>query len=120
MNNKSLNGRDIIAGGNINIPMDIKVLDTTKSINKNGKYIKNPIWKAVFNSLIANAGTNTCKGIFSLVIFAFGVVGCLAFSTPLSLNKTRHCLYFHGGMWWEAREGFRGNNVEIKRSKNIT
>ncbi|MPM54376.1 hypothetical protein SDC9_101154 [bioreactor metagenome] len=43
----------------MNIPMDIKVLDTTMSINKNGRYIKNPIWKAVLSSLIANAGANT-------------------------------------------------------------
>jgi hypothetical protein len=37
MNNKSLNGRDIITGGSINIPIDISVLDTTKSISKNGR-----------------------------------------------------------------------------------
>ena len=43
INNKSLKGREIIAGGSINIPIDINALDTTKSINKNGKYIKNPI-----------------------------------------------------------------------------
>lgn len=33
----------------------------------NGKYIKNPISKAVVNSLIANAGINVVNGILSLV-----------------------------------------------------
>ena len=43
MNNNNLNGKEIITGGSINIPIDISTLDTTKSISKNGKYIKNPI-----------------------------------------------------------------------------
>ena len=67
MNNKSLNGKEIITGESINIPIDIRVLATTKSINKNGRYIKNPIWKAVFNSLIAKAGAKIYKGRFSFV-----------------------------------------------------
>ncbi len=35
-NSNNLNGSEIITGGNMNIPMDIRVLATTMSIIKNG------------------------------------------------------------------------------------
>ena len=47
--------------------MAINTLPTIISIIKNGTNIKNPIWNAVFNSLIAKAGTTTYKGILSSV-----------------------------------------------------
>ena len=36
LNNKTLKGNEIITGGNIIIPIDIKVLETTISITKKG------------------------------------------------------------------------------------
>jgi hypothetical protein len=58
-----LKGIDIIMGGSIIIPIDIKVLDTTISIIKNGIYKKKPISKAVLSSLIINAGISVEVGI---------------------------------------------------------
>jgi hypothetical protein len=43
INNNILNGNEIITGGSIIIPIDIKVLDTIISITRNGTYIINPI-----------------------------------------------------------------------------
>jgi len=54
---------DIIIGGSIIIPMDIRVLATIISIIKNGIYKKKPISKAVFSSLIINAGISVEVGI---------------------------------------------------------
>src|SRR5699024_6586629 len=62
--NKSiLNGREIITGGSIIIPIDIKTLATAISITKNGTKIIKHIRKAVLSSLIAKAGTNVVIGI---------------------------------------------------------
>ena len=64
-NNKILNGIDIVVGGSIIIPMDIRVEDTTISITMNGRYIKNPMINAILNSLIINAGISISVGISS-------------------------------------------------------
>jgi hypothetical protein len=62
MKSNILNGREIITGGSIIMPMDINVLETTMSIIKNGIYIKKPILKAMVSSLIMNAGIITVRG----------------------------------------------------------
>ncbi len=54
-----LNGNEIATGGNIIIPMLIKILDVTMSIIKNGKNNINPISNARFNSDIIKAGMTT-------------------------------------------------------------
>ncbi|MNF14186.1 hypothetical protein D3C80_2163000 [compost metagenome] len=60
-----MNGNDIMTGGSIIIPIPINTLETTISMIKNGMKIIKPIWKAVFSSLIANAGIITDNGISS-------------------------------------------------------
>ena len=64
-NNKILNGIEIVVGGSIIIPIDIRVDETTISITINGRYIKKPIINAILNSLIIKLGINTCNGISS-------------------------------------------------------
>ena len=64
-NNNILNGAEIIAGDNINIPKDNNMLDIIKSITKKGIYNKNAIWNADFNSEIINDGMMTEIGILS-------------------------------------------------------
>ena len=54
-----LNGNEMIIGETIIMPIDINTLETIKSMTRNGIKIMNPIWKAVFNSLVTNAGTIT-------------------------------------------------------------
>jgi hypothetical protein len=66
-NSNILKGIDIIIGGSIIIPIDIKVLDTTISIIKKGIYRKKPISKAVLSSLIIKAGISADVGISFLV-----------------------------------------------------
>ena len=39
----SLKGKDMVTGGSINIPMDIRILATTISITIKGMYSMNPI-----------------------------------------------------------------------------
>src|SRR5919205_133234 len=46
-NNKSLNGNETNTGGSMNIPMDISVELTTKSMIKNGTKMTNPMMNAV-------------------------------------------------------------------------
>ena len=74
MKSRILKGSEIITGGNIIIPIAIKVLDTTISMTRNGMKIMNPIWKADFSSLIAYAGTNEVIGISSTPVGAFALV----------------------------------------------
>ena len=52
-----------MTGGSIIIPIAMSVLATTMSMTRNGMKIMNPIWNAVFNSLIAYAGTMTVIGM---------------------------------------------------------
>jgi hypothetical protein len=61
-NIKSLNGSEINMGDSIIMPRDIKILETTMSITRNGRNSKKPIVKAVRNSLMRKAGTATTKG----------------------------------------------------------
>ena len=44
--NDSLNGSETIAGGTIIMPIDISTAATTRSIIKNGRKIRKPIWNA--------------------------------------------------------------------------
>ena len=55
-NNSSLNGNDTSTGGSMNMPIDIKVELTTRSMMRNGMKITNPMMKAVFSSERMNAG----------------------------------------------------------------
>ena len=64
-NNNILNGKAINIGESIIIPKDIKTEATTISITKKGKKSKNPIWNAVFNSEVINAGNAILNGISS-------------------------------------------------------
>ena len=50
-----LNGIDIVVGGSIIIPIDIRVDATTISMIRNGIYIKNPMINAIRSSFSINA-----------------------------------------------------------------
>ena len=50
-------------GDNIIIPRDIRMDAITISITRNGKKIKNPISKAVFNSDVMNEGKTIERGM---------------------------------------------------------
>lgn len=66
-------GKDIITGGNIIIPRDIRMDATIISITKKGKKIKNPISNAVLSSLTMKAGIRsvsaTSSTFLDLVLF---------------------------------------------------
>ena len=49
-NSSSLNGIETIVGESIIMPSDIRVDDTTRSMIRNGRKIRKPIWNAVFSS----------------------------------------------------------------------
>ncbi|MNR44937.1 hypothetical protein D3C85_1637420 [compost metagenome] len=57
-----LNGREMISGDSIIIPMAISTLATTRSIIRNGMKIMKPIWNAVFSSEVTKAGTRMVSG----------------------------------------------------------
>ena len=65
MNKSTLNGNEIVVGGSIIIPIDIRTDETTISITINGIYIKKPKIKAVLNSLKIKAGTSVVNGTSS-------------------------------------------------------
>jgi len=54
-----LNGREMKTGGSIIMPMLISVDATTRSMIRNGRKIRNPIWNAVLSSEIVQAGIRT-------------------------------------------------------------
>src|SRR3546814_2044537 len=62
-NNRSLKGMEMIVGESIIMPSAIRVEATTRSMIRNGRKIRNPIWNAVFNSLVTKAGNRMEKGI---------------------------------------------------------
>ena len=55
-----------MVGGSITIPMDIRVLDTTRSMIRNGIKIKNPMVNALFSSLKIKDGTRVVSPSFRL------------------------------------------------------
>ncbi|MNN81775.1 hypothetical protein D3C81_1986350 [compost metagenome] len=57
-----LNGREMISGESIIIPMAMSTLATTRSMIRNGMKIMKPIWKAVFSSDVTKAGTRMVSG----------------------------------------------------------
>src|SRR6185436_7069090 len=57
-----LNGSEMKTGGSITMPIDISVELTTRSMTRNGRKIKKPIWKAVLSSEMMNAGMRTQVG----------------------------------------------------------
>ena len=57
-------GKEIITGGIIIMPNAISIADTTRSIIKKGKNNKKPTKNALCNSLIINAGSITCMGVW--------------------------------------------------------
>ncbi len=52
-------GSDIITGGTISIPIDIRLLATTMSMIRKGTYSTKPSWKADFSSLMMKLGIST-------------------------------------------------------------
>ena len=53
-----------MVGGSITIPMDISVLDTTRSIIRKGINIRNPMVNALFSSLRIKEGTMVVRPSF--------------------------------------------------------
>src|ERR1700754_5061407 len=62
MKRRILNGREMKTGGSIIMPIDISVEDTTRSMIRNGRKIRKPIWKAVLSSEMMKAGMRTVVG----------------------------------------------------------
>ena len=56
------------------MPIDINVDETTRSMIRNGRKIRKPIWKAVLSSEMMNAGIRTCVGTSARVLTSL-VVG---------------------------------------------
>ena len=67
-NSSTLNGSEIIAGGSCSMPIDSSVVETTRSMSRNGTNRKNPIWKPVLSSEMAKAGITTRIGRSSGVV----------------------------------------------------
>ena len=63
-----LNGKEIVVGGSIIIPIDISTDATTISITINGIYIRNPIMNACLSSPIINDGIIIVIGIASYAL----------------------------------------------------
>ena len=63
----SLNGSATSTGDSIIMPSDMRMLDTTMSITRNGMKIMKPIWNADLSSLVTKAGTSTRSGAVSAV-----------------------------------------------------
>ena len=58
-NSRILNGSEMKTGGSIIMPMLISVELTTRSMTRNGRKIRKPIWNAVLSSEIVKAGIRT-------------------------------------------------------------
>ena len=58
-NSRILNGSEMRTGGSIIMPIVISVAPTTRSIIRNGRKIRKPIWKAVLSSEMMKAGMRT-------------------------------------------------------------
>src|SRR5678809_518652 len=74
-NSISLNGRAISTGDSIIMPSDISTLATIMSMMRKGRKTRKPIWKALFSSLVTNAGTSTLNGTSA-------VLTCLLYTSP--------------------------------------
>src|SRR3954447_14045487 len=72
MNRRILNGSEMKTGGSIIIPIDINVDETTRSMIRNGRKIRKPIWKAVLSSEMMNAGISTWVGTSRRVLTSEG------------------------------------------------
>ena len=55
-NSRILNGSEMNVGGSMIIPMLISVEETIRSMIRNGRKIRKPIWNAVLTSLMMKAG----------------------------------------------------------------
>src|SRR5690606_31954133 len=64
-NSMILNGREMIRGESIIMPIAMRILATTMSMIRNGMKIMKPIWNAVFSSEVTNAGTRMVSGTSS-------------------------------------------------------
>jgi hypothetical protein len=98
-NSRSLKGSDIMTGGSIIIPIERSMLATTISIIRKGMKIRNPISKAVFNSLIAKAGTTTLSGRSA------GFAGTASFESfrKSAMSFSRVCLSIKAFTGFSAR-----------------
>src|SRR5205807_935807 len=67
-NSRILNGREMKTGGSIIMPIDIRVELTTRSMTRNGRKIRKPIWNAVFSSLMMKAGIRVQVGTSARVL----------------------------------------------------
>src|ERR1035438_936885 len=61
-NSISLKGSEMSTGDSIIMPSDIRTLATIMSMMRKGRKTRKPIWKALFSSLVTNAGTSTLNG----------------------------------------------------------
>ena len=75
-NNSSLNGREIVTGDTIIMPMASRMFDTMMSIAMNGRYTRKPIWNARVSSDTQKLGTSmkklrssTLAGTFTVAFF---------------------------------------------------
>ena len=59
-----------IIGDNIIMPIDMRTLETTRSIIRNGMKTRKPIWNAVFNSLTMKLGTTMVNGTWSTEVMS--------------------------------------------------
>src|SRR5262249_5751240 len=59
----SLKGSEMVTGGSIIMPIDMRIEETTRSMMRNGRKRRKPISKARRSSLIMKAGTRTRNGI---------------------------------------------------------
>ena len=66
-NSMSLKGSATSTGESIIMPSDMRMLETTMSMTRNGMKIRKPIWNADLSSLVTNAGTMTRMGAVSAV-----------------------------------------------------
>src|SRR3954447_8827582 len=96
-NSRILNGREMNDGGSIIIPIDISVEETTRSMIRNGRKIRKPIWNDVLSSEIVNAGISTSVGT-SLRVLTF--LRCASL-TKRATSLVRVCFHMkaRSGTW---------------------
>src|SRR5579875_54792 len=61
-NSRILKGSEMKVGGSMIMPMLISTDETIRSMIRNGRKMRKPIWKAVFSSETMNAGISTSVG----------------------------------------------------------
>ncbi len=72
-NSRILKGSEMNVGGSMIMPMLISVEETIRSMIRNGRKIRKPIWNAVLSSETMNAGISTSVGHFGAPVRLLGV-----------------------------------------------